>query len=144
MTRRLPLFLLILAVGLFRGSLALANEPGDGKERPGGSVARVFTINDSGREIKVRRGDSFRVELEAPGATGYLWEVEDLDTSRLDLVNKSTRVLLSDGRVGGPIVTVFTFRAVSEGSVTLTIEYYRPWEGRATSERSFSLKVNIL
>jgi predicted secreted protein len=105
---------------------------------------RVITIDDNGKEIRVKHGDLFRIELEAPGTTGYLWQVEDLDASRLDLINQSTRVLLSDGRMGAPSVSVFTFRAISEGSVMLTIEYYRPWEGRAKSEKTFSVTINII
>lgn len=106
-----------------------------------GSV--TLTNGDNGKEIEVRQGDLVRVELESPGATGYLWQLGDLDRSRLDLVNQSTRTLLRDGKVGGPVLTVFCFRAVSEGSVMLMIDFFRPWEGRAKSERRFLVKIKI-
>lgn len=92
----------------------------------------------------MRQGDMIRVELEGPGATGYLWQARDLDRSRLDLVNQSTRMPLSDGRMGGPVLSVFTFRAISKGSVMLAIDYFRPWEGRTKSEKHFSVKINIV
>jgi predicted secreted protein len=104
----------------------------------------TLTINDDGREVEIKQEDLLRVELEGAGATGYLWQIRDLDRSRLDLVNQSTRVLLSDGRMGGPILSVFTLKAVSKGSVVLTIDYFRPWEGRTKSEQTFSVKINIV
>lgn len=130
--------------------LCLACSPSSwtGRSGPGGpqqkQQIKVLTLEDNRSEIEIKQGDLFQVELESPGATGYLWQVEDLDSTRLDLVHQTTRALLSDGRVGGPILSVFTFRTVSQGSATLTIDYYRPWEGRAKSEKTFSVKVNIL
>lgn len=142
MTRYLSLPLLVLMVGLAWLSLGWSGQFGEARQQPRRSV-KVITINDNGQEITVRQGDLFRIELEAPGATGYLWQVEDLDASRLELINQSTRVPLSDGKMGGPVVSVFTFRAISEGSLTLTIDYYRPWEGRTKAEKTFTLTVNI-
>lgn len=104
----------------------------------------TLTITDNGKDIEVRQGRVFRVELEGAGATGYLWQIRDLDRSRLDLVNQSTRVLLSDGRMGGPVLSVFTLKALSKGTVVLTIDYFRPWEGRENSEKTFSVKINIV
>jgi predicted secreted protein len=135
--------LLSLIIGLTWLSLGWAEGIGESK-RPSQQAVAVLTANDNGKEIRVRQGDLFRIELETPGATGYLWQVEDLDTTRLVLINQSTRVLLSDGRLGGPVLSVFTFRGISEGSVTLTIDFYRPWEGRSKSEKTFSVKINIV
>ena len=143
MARHSNLLFLAFIIGLAWLSLGWTGQLGETKQYSRRPV-KVMTINDNGKEIKVRQGDLLRIELEAPGATGYLLQVEDIDKSRLDLINQSTRVLLLDGRMGGPIVTVFTFRAISEGLVILTIEFYRPWEGRAKSEKTFSLKINIV
>jgi predicted secreted protein len=139
---RFCLLLLTLLLGLAWLTSGWTGQPGATKQQS--RRVKVFTINDNGKEIRIRQGELFRVELESPGATGYLWQVEDLDRSRLDLVNHSTRVLLSDGRMGAPVVSVFKFRAISGGSVNLTIDYYRPWEGRAKSERTFCVKINIV
>lgn len=140
---RTSLILLALVIGVAWLSSGWTGQFGEIKQQSRRPV-KVITINDNGKEIRVKQGDLFRIELEAPGATGYQWQVQDLDTSRLDLINQSTRVLLSDGRMGGPVVTVFSFRAISEGSVVLTIDYYRPWEDRGKSEKTFSVKINIV
>lgn len=140
MTRICLLFLAVL-IGLVWLTSGWTGQPGGAKQQS--RRAKVFTINDNGKEIRIRQGDLFRVELETAGATDYLWQVEGLDRSRLDLVNQSTRVLLSDGKIGAPILSVFTFRAISEGCVNLTIDYYRPWEGRAKSEKTFLLRINV-
>lgn len=123
--------------------LGWTGQPGETEQQPQRPLM-TLTITDDGKEIEVRQEDVLRVELEGAGATGYLWQIRDLDRSRLDLVNQSTRVLLSDGRMGGPILSIFTLKAVSKGSVVLTIDYFRPWEGREKSEKTFSVKINIV
>lgn len=139
---RLAFVFLALILGLCWLPLGWTGQSGETQQQAQRPLM-TLTINDDGREIEVKQGDLLRVELEGAGATGYLWQIRDLDRSRLDLVNQSTRVLLSDGRMGGPILSVFTLKAVSKGSVVLTIDYFRPWEGRAKSEKTFSVKINI-
>ena len=142
MTRSVFVFLAFI-LGLCWLPLGWAGQPGETERQPQRSLM-TLTITDDGREIEVKQEDLLRLELEGAGATGYLWQIRDLDRSRLNLVNQSTRVLLSDGRMGGPVLSVFTFKAVSKGSVVLTIDYFRPWEGRAKSGKTFSVKINIV
>jgi predicted secreted protein len=142
MKRHLSLLLLALIIGLAWLTVGWTGNPHDSRQQPRGEV-KVITIQDNGKEIRIRQGDLFRVELEAPGGDGYLWQIEDGDVSRLHLISQSTRVLLAEGKMGAPVVSVFIFRAILQGQTVLTIDYYRPWEGRATSEKTFSLKINI-
>lgn len=142
MTRAVFVFVALI-LGLCWLPLGWTGQPGETERQPQRPLM-TLTINDDGREVEIKQEDLLRVELEGAGATGYLWQIRDLDRSRLDLVNQSTRVLLSDGRMGGPILSVFTLKAVSKGSVVLTIDYFRPWEGRSKSEKTFSVKINIV
>ncbi|HAR96310.1 MAG TPA: hypothetical protein DCR97_10170 [Deltaproteobacteria bacterium] len=142
MTRSIFL-LFALILGLCWLPPGWTGQPGETEQQPQ-RVLMTLTITDNGKEIEVKQEDALRVELEGAGATGYLWQIRDLDRSRLDLVNQSTRVLLSDGRMGGPVLSVFTFKALSKGTVVLTIDYFRPWEGREKSEKTFSVKINIV
>lgn len=142
MTRSVFVFL-TLTLGLCWLPSGLAGQPGQTEQQPQ-RAPMTLTITDSGREIEVKQEHLLRVELESAGATGYLWQIRDLDKSRLDLVNQSTRVLLSDGRMGGPVLSVFTLRAVSKGPVVLIIDYFRPWEGREKSEKTFAVKINVI
>jgi hypothetical protein len=44
-------------------------------------AAETITVNQdfNGKEIKVRMGATIQVQLRQPGATGYIWEIQDLD-----------------------------------------------------------------
>jgi len=75
-------------------------------------------------------GDSVCVVLDENPSTGYGWEYRAEPEGLLDLIE--TQSFEAEGSdpnlMGAPVTTVWKFSAVSEGEVTLTYVYRRPWE----------------
>ncbi len=105
-------------------------------------AAVVATKQDNGKEIVVRAGDAIEVQLEAQGGTGYWWYTQDLDTRHLELFSEKTRAA-SDGRVGGPVLGIWSFRAREPGVSAIKMAYYRTWEGSGNATDHFSIRVRI-
>jgi predicted secreted protein len=97
---------------------------------------------DNRKEITVKPGDIFSIELEEVGAAGYSWFVDNLNTEYLEIVSRKTK-LISEGKLGGPVLAVWMFRAKKKGSAEINLDYYRAWEGKETAKEHFSIKLLI-
>lgn len=97
---------------------------------------------DNGKEITVKPGDIICVELEEMGAAGYSWFVDNLNTEHLEILPKKTK-LISGGKLGGPVLGVWMFRAKKKGSAEINMSYYRVWEGKEKATEHFSIKLLI-
>jgi predicted secreted protein len=97
---------------------------------------------DNGKEITVKPGDIICVELEEMGAAGYSWFVDNLNTEHLEMLSKKTK-LISEGKLGAPVLGVWLFRAKKEGSAEINMDHYRGWEGKEKATEHFSIKLLI-
>jgi len=107
----------------------------------------TITVNKSfnGREIKVKVGSTIRVELEHAGATGYTWEIKDLDKEHLEVASIMTpEPLEKRDIVGGPVKKIWLIRAKTKGKCELKFIYFRPWEGAEKTADTFVMKVRVL
>ena len=99
----------------------------------------------NGREIKLRMGAAIQVELQQPGATGYSWEIQNLDTEHFKVTKVRTEERKeSDDIVGAPIMKIWSITAVKAGKSQLKFLLYRSWEGEDSASDSFVLNVRIL
>ena len=120
----------------FHGGVAFAEERiGDGK-------TVVLSKQDSGKQIDVKTGEVVQVELEAMGTAGYQWFVESLDQEVLRLVSEETEVL-HPGRLGAPVLMVWRFEMIKEGTTEIKMNHYRSWEGKEHSTDHFEVRLNI-
>ena len=97
---------------------------------PGGDGCIILeqeTKIDNVREIRVKAGESFTIELPGNPTTGYMWEVESCEGSSLLL---ETQKFLEEnpGVMGSGGIFAWNFRATSPGSCALHFIYRRPWE----------------
>ena len=95
-----------------------------------GEAMITITRAHQGQEIKVPAGALFRLVLEEPGATGYTWEIIDLDQEYLEVLRVDTTGPREPGFTGGPITKTFELQAKKKGAATLKLARYRPWEGK--------------
>jgi len=102
----------------------------------------ILQKGDHGKEITLKRGEVFEIRLEGTGGTGYGWYVRDLDTGHLDLLGEKTKVG-SAGRLGGPVLGLWTFRAKEPGNTEIAMDYYRPWEGIQKAAEHFRVRITI-
>ncbi len=137
-------------IGFVLGGLMLVlTGPGDlfhgvvfAEERIGDGKTVVLGKQDSGKRIDVKTGEVVQVELEAMGTAGYQWFVESLDQEILRLVSEETKVL-NPGSLGSPVLMVWKFEVIKEGTTEIKMNHYRSWEGQEHSTDHFKVRVKI-
>jgi inhibitor of cysteine peptidase len=97
------------------------------------------------KEINVTAGDSFTVTLCSNATTGFQWS-ESAQISDPAVVQQTDHKFVSpeaEGLVGAPGKEVWTLKALKKGTSTVSLEYYRPWEGSKKGEWTFNLTVVV-
>ena len=102
----------------------------------------ILNKQDSGKEISSKPGQVIQVQLEGMGGTGYWWYVQNLDTRHVELLSEKTKAV-SDGRVGGPVLGLWTFRVKEPGTTEIKMDYFRSWEGVASALEHFRVKITV-
>lgn len=102
----------------------------------------VITKDYNNKEIFIKSGDTFQIELESSGATGYIWQIEKMDSEYLILLSEGTKDF-STKKLGAPTVRYWQIKALKKGNTEIQMLYFRPWEGIEKSIEKFRLKVNI-
>jgi inhibitor of cysteine peptidase len=101
------------------------------------------TMDDAGREMQLKKGQTLLVTLEGNPTTGYSWEVaEPLDEQVLRLTGEPEFKAESD-LVGAGGVQILRFEAVNTGTMTLKLVYHRPWEKDVDPLETYSLQVVV-
>ena len=102
----------------------------------------VLRKQDSGKEITVKAGQVIQVRLEGVGGTGYRRYTQNPDARYSLPLSEETRTV-SDGRVGGPVLGLWTFRAKEKGPSEIKMDYYRGGEGSDRALDHFIVKIRI-
>ena len=90
----------------------------------------VLTDADDGRIQAVDVGDDILIRLSGNASTGFQWERASpitLEGTPLEPVEEGSYQSLGS-MSGSPGRFSFRYRAVSQGTATLTFAYLRPWE----------------
>ena len=131
------------------GLMLLSMGPGDlfdgvvfAEERIGDGKTVVLSKQDSGKQIDVKTREVVQVELEAMGTAGYQWFVENLDQDILRLVSEETKVLQPE-RLGAPVLMIWKFEVIKEGTTEMRMDHYRSWEGKEHPTDHFEVTLNI-
>lgn len=112
----------------------------------------ILTAQDNGSTVILRQGETLQVVLSGNAGTGYGWDLERHDPSRMEPLGMESRQApgppLPDGRslplAGGPQQISFRFRMLRPGRSTLELRYWRPWEGASSIIERFRLQVMIV
>jgi inhibitor of cysteine peptidase len=100
-------------------------------------------IDDDGREMQLKKGQTLVVTLEANPTTGYSWEVaEPLDEQVLRQTGEAEFKAESEA-LGAGGVQILRFEAVNAGQITLKLVYHRPWEEGVEPLETYSLQVVV-
>jgi inhibitor of cysteine peptidase len=101
------------------------------------------TIDDNGREMQLKKGQTLVVTLEGNPTTGYSWEVaEPLDEQVLRQAGEAEFKAESEA-LGAGGVQILRFEAVNAGQITLKLVYHRPWEKGVEPLETYSLQVVV-
>jgi len=88
----------------------------------------------------VRLHDVLEIHLAENATTGYRWAPDDYDVSLLKLDETAARYPGAAPGSGGE--AIFRFRVVGTGSGTLTLKYWRHWEGAASIVQRFAVTID--
>lgn len=103
-----------------------------------------LTMQDSGRTLVLKPGDSFRIALQSNPTTGFSWieagktapEVIRLTAKRFVSAQKQKEL------VGAPCETEFIYKAVGAGETEIRLNYKRSWE-KVAPAKTFMLKISV-
>jgi predicted secreted protein len=102
----------------------------------------ILRKQDNGKEVKLKAGQSFQIQLEAAGGTGYWWHVQTPDARHVELLGEKNRDQ-SEGRLGGPVLGIWTFQAKEAGTTEIKMACYRTWEGLEKAIEKFRVKITV-
>jgi predicted secreted protein len=102
----------------------------------------ILRKQDNGKEVKLKTGQSFQIQLEAAGGTGYWWYVQSPDARHVELLGEKTQAQ-AEGRLGGPVLGIWVFQAKERGTTEIKMAYYRTWEGLEKAIEKFRVKIMI-
>ncbi len=102
-----------------------------------------LTAADKGGQVDVKVGGEIVIALDSNPSTGYTWEAKELDTTMFGQVGDPTFTSSSPGLVGSGGTLTLTFKALKEGTATLTLVYHRPWETGVDPVDTFAITVTV-
>lgn len=104
---------------------------------------------DSGKSIKLSRGQTLLIHLPENPTTGYRWEVDspkgggkDANAQIITLEGTNSAPDPSAG-VGGGGTRSFVFKAVDDGTTEVRLKLWRPWEGDRSVVERYGLTVQV-
>lgn len=103
----------------------------------------VITRADNGKHITLLEGQSFEVRLDQFGATGYAWQIVNLDKAHLKLLSANRAKFRGTYMFGTPFERIWKIEAVKAGQTGLSILLWRPWKGARKAKESFKLTITI-
>lgn len=104
--------------------------------------ALVLTDDEIGSETEVSSGEQFEVRLDSNPSTGYSWQVSDMTTPQLVVLESQTHVAADTDLVGADGTDVFVFTAVG-GAGILRLEYVRSFDDPIVPERVAEFIVRV-
>jgi inhibitor of cysteine peptidase len=102
----------------------------------------VLTDAETGSEIEVDSGEQFEVRLDSNPSTGYSWQISEMTTPELVVLESQTHVAADTDLVGAAGTDVFVFTAVG-GAGVLRLEYIRSFDDPIVPERVAEFIVRV-
>jgi predicted secreted protein len=85
-------------------------------------------LEDDGGRFSLEVGATCSLQLPENPTTGYCWEVESLDLTRLQPLG-SDFTLSTPASIGSGGLRLLSFRGLAPGVVTLSLRHWQPWQG---------------
>jgi inhibitor of cysteine peptidase len=92
----------------------------------------------SGKQVDMGVGESLVVTLPSDAGTGYSWSSWVSDES---ILQQSEDEYI--GHIGAGGQEIWTFKALTEGTCTIEMQYSPPQEEEATPAQTFDLTVDV-
>ncbi len=102
----------------------------------------VVTSEDDGTSKRMAPDAEVLIVLDSNATIGYEWTVDAYDAGVVEFLG-STYVAPENGAVGQGGTQELQFRAIHEGTTTVTLKYSRPWEGNASIAERFQMTFEV-
>lgn len=104
----------------------------------------VLLQKDNGRVVRATEGAIIKLSLEEQGGTGYIWDFNQLDENYFEVVKVETSSPAEKhAKVGGPVIKTWWLKVKKKGISQISLDYFRPWEGRSKAAAHYQVKVDI-
>jgi len=100
----------------------------------------TLTEQDNGRRVPVQVGDLVEIHLAENATTGYRWAPDSYDAGVVKLAEATARY--PNTAVGSGGEAIFRFEVVGAGSGTLSLKYWRQWEGAGSIIQRFAVTLD--
>jgi inhibitor of cysteine peptidase len=100
----------------------------------------TITDRDNGRRLPAHVGDRLEIRLAENATAGYRWAPDGYDAGLLELTEATASY--PNAAVGSGGEAIFRFRVVGVGSSTLTLKYWRHWEGEGSIIQRFAVTID--
>lgn len=109
------------------------------------SCDEFINVKHITKEVEVNAGDSFKVTLCSNPTTGFEWSesAQIGDQTVMEQVKHRFAAPKNKQLAGAAGQEIWTFRALKEGTTTISMEYSQPWEGGTKVEWTFELTVVV-
>jgi len=105
-----------------------------------------YNNNHISQMLEVQAGEAFTVKLCSNPTTGFNW-LEDAQISNPAVIEQENYEFVGPETEppppGTPGQSVWTFKALKEGSSTIYLKYSRPWEGGEKQEWTCTVEVVV-
>jgi inhibitor of cysteine peptidase len=110
----------------------------------GGSETTTEVLQaDAAKGVNIAVGEQFDLVLESNETTGFTWQmVEPTDEQVVKKISEEY-IESNTGQVGAGGTDHWTFEGAHSGETTIKMEYVRPWEPKASPDKTVELKVTV-
>ena len=102
-----------------------------------------LTPADSGSQIELKKDQLLEIALPANMTTGFSWEVSQNNGALLAIQGDPVYEEEQTGLMGAGGTTLFTFKAIDAGTLTLELVYHQAWDTETPPADTFTLEVAI-
>jgi len=128
MKRMFPVIVLILAASVVLTACS-------------GKTTKI-NADDNGSSLSMKQGETLEISINGNPTTGYNWEIDSVDQNILQSAGdpdyKSDSAMVGSGGT-----YKFKFTAVSAGTTTLKLKYWRTFEPDTPPVETFEVKVVV-
>jgi len=91
------------------------------------------------KNVTVKVGDKFAINLETMSVSGYVWNYRIEDTKKIKFIKED--FFIKNNNIGSSSYTKFVFQAVKKGKTFIEMNYLREWENKIEEQIIFSIKI---
>ncbi|MFA5065967.1 MAG: protease inhibitor I42 family protein [Dehalococcoidia bacterium] len=109
------------------------------------SCDEFMKLKHISQQSEVAAGSTITLSLCSNPSTGFEWskDASISDSTVIQQLDHKFIEPVASNAVGVPGMETWTFKALKQGTATLSLEYGRPWEGGEKGEWTYKLTITV-